>query len=82
MPFSCPACLSAVVGVVVSLPFQSNRQCLIMRGITTSYLQVGIVLVGEGHVGGSLHLLLVGSHGGLVDLDLWGSEGRSSNELL
>ena len=53
-----------------------------MRGITTSYLQVGIVLVGEGHVGGSLHLLLVGSHGGLVDLDLWGSEGRGSNELL
>jgi len=48
----------------------------------TSNLQVGIVLIGKRHLGGSLHLLLVGLHGGLVDLDLWGSESRGGNELL
>jgi hypothetical protein len=48
----------------------------------TSNLQVGIILVGKGHVGSSLHLLLVGLHSGLVNLDLWGSESRGGNELL
>jgi hypothetical protein len=48
----------------------------------TSNLQVGIILVGKGHVGGSLHLLLVRLHSGLVNLDLWGSESRGGNELL
>ena len=55
---------------------------VIMRGTTTSYLQVGIILIGKGHLGSSLHLLLVGLHGGLVNLDLWGSEGRGGDELL
>lgn len=48
----------------------------------TSNLQVGIVLIGKGHLGGSLHLLLVGLHGGLVDLDLRGSKGRCGDEVL
>lgn len=77
-----PNCLLAVVGVVVSLHFWLDRQCVIMRGVATSYLQVGIILIGEGHLGGLLHLLLVGLHGGLVDLDLRGSESRCGNELL
>ena len=51
-------------------------------GMVTSCLQVGIVLVGEGHLGGFLHLLLVVLHGGLVDLDLWGSEGGCGDEVL
>lgn len=45
-------------------------------------LQVRILLVGKRHVGGGLHLLLVLLENGLVDLDLGGSEGGSSNELL
>ena len=48
----------------------------------TSNLQVGIILIGKRHLGSSLHLLLVGLHGGLVDLDLRGSEIRGGNELL
>jgi hypothetical protein len=48
----------------------------------TSNLQVGIVLIGKRHLGGSLHLLLVGLHGGLVNLDLWGSESRGGDKLL
>jgi hypothetical protein len=77
-----PSCLSAEVGVVVSLPFGKDRQCVIMRGTVTSCLQVGVILVGKGHLGGLLHLLLVVLHGGLVDLDLRGSESRGGNELL
>jgi hypothetical protein len=45
-------------------------------------LEVGIVLVGEGHVGGGLHLLLVLLENSLVDLDLWGSEGGGSDKVL
>jgi len=44
-------------------------------------LKVGIVLVGEGHVGGILHLLLVLLENSLVDLDLWGSKGGGSDEV-
>lgn len=47
-----------------------------------SNLQVGILLVGERHVGGRLHLLLVLLQNGLVDLDLRGSEGGSGNKFL
>jgi hypothetical protein len=45
-------------------------------------LEVGIVLVGEGHVGGGLHLLLVLLENSLVDLDLWGSKGGGSDKVL
>jgi hypothetical protein len=55
---------------------------VIMRGTATSCLQVGIILIGKRHLGGLLHLLLVGLHSGLVNLDLWGSEGGGGNELL
>lgn len=54
----------------IPFPFGRNR------------LEVGIVLVGEGHVGGLLHLLLVLLENSLVDLDLWGSEGGGSDEVL
>jgi hypothetical protein len=53
-----------------------------MRGTATSCLQVGIILIGKRHLGGLLHLLLVGLHSGLVNLDLWGSESGGGNELL
>lgn len=49
---------------------------------SASNLQVGILLVGERHVGSSLHLLLVLLQNGLVDLDLRRSEGGGSNEFL
>lgn len=45
-------------------------------------LEVGVLLVGERHGGGILHLLLVLLHGGLVDLDLRRGESGSSDELL
>lgn len=45
-------------------------------------LDVGILLVGERHVGGIGHLLLVLLEDGLVNLDLRGSESWCSNELL
>ena len=45
-------------------------------------LEVGIVLVGQGHVGGGLHLLLVLLENSLVDLDLWGSKGGGSDKVL
>jgi hypothetical protein len=53
-----------------------------MRCMATSDLQVGIILVRKGHLGGLLHLLLVRLHGGLVDLDLWGSKSGCGNEFL
>jgi hypothetical protein len=46
------------------------------------YLQVGVVLIGQGHLGGIVHLLRVLLENGLVDLDLWGSEGRGGDEFL
>lgn len=45
-------------------------------------LKVGILLVGERHLGRSIHLLLVLEENGLVDLDLWGSEGGCGDKLL
>lgn len=45
-------------------------------------LQVGVVLVGERHLRGILHLLLVLLHELGVDLDLWGSESRGGDEFL
>jgi len=44
-------------------------------------LQVGVVLVGEGHLGSILHLLLVLLKQGLVDGGGWGSKGRCGNEF-
>lgn len=67
--------------LLAPLPMRRTGQCG-FDVFGTSCLQVGVVLVGEGHVGGSLHLLLVGLHGGLVDLDLRGSESGGGNELL
>lgn len=48
---------------------------------TISHLQVGVVLIGEGHSGGGVHLLLVLGEEGLVDLDLRGREGEAGDEL-
>ena len=45
-------------------------------------LQVGIVLVGKGLVGGLLHLLAVSLELLLVNGNLGGSEGNSGNEFL
>ena len=45
-------------------------------------LQVGIVLVGEGLVGGLLHLLAVSLELLLVDGNLGGSKGNSGNKVL
>lgn len=45
-------------------------------------LQVGIVLVGKGLVGGLLHLLTVSLELLLVDGNLGGSKGNSGNEVL
>jgi hypothetical protein len=46
------------------------------------HLQVGVVLVGQGHLGGVLHLLLVLLEHGLVDLDLGGRKGGRGDEFL
>ena len=45
-------------------------------------LKVGILLVGQGHLGGIGHLLLVLLEDGLVDLDLGRCESWGGNELL
>lgn len=39
-------------------------------------------LTRKGHVRGVVHLLLVLSQEGLVDLGSWGSQSRGGNELL
>jgi hypothetical protein len=52
------------------------------RGGIGAALQIGIVLIGEGHVGSVVHLLLVSSELLVVDGDLGRSESGSSNELL
>ena len=62
--------------------FWLNKQCVIDGGLVVSRLQVGVLLVGQRHVGGGLHLLLVGGHGLLVNLNLRGSKGGSGDELL
>jgi hypothetical protein len=67
---------------VMHCPFLASQEVRVQQRMLTSCLQVGIVLVGEGHLGGFLHLLLVVLHGGLVDLDLWGSEGGCGDEVL
>lgn len=46
------------------------------------YLQVGIILVGQRHLGGSGHLVLVLLEHGLVDLNLGRSQGGGSDEFL
>jgi len=46
-----------------------------------AHLQVGVLLVGEWHVGSGFHLLLVLLENSLVDLDFWGSEGWCGDEL-
>lgn len=52
-----------------------------LDAIRSSYLQVGIILIGQGHLGGILHLLLVLLENSLVNLDLRRSQSRGSNEL-
>jgi hypothetical protein len=81
---SCPDCLlTARRGVRHALPISlASQEVRVQQRMVTSCLQVGIVLVGEGHLGGFLHLLLVVLHGGLVDLDLWGSKGGCGDEVL
>jgi len=82
---SCPGRRLTAAGVFVMhcpLSFWQAGQCVVNSGMVTSCLQVGIVLVGERHVGGLGHLLLVVLHGGLVDLDLWGSKGGCGDEVL
>lgn len=49
--------------------------------LSRPYLQVTVVLVGQGHLGGVLHLLCVLGKHGLVDLDLWGCKGGGSDEF-
>jgi len=44
-------------------------------------LKVGILLIGQRHLGGGVHLLLVLEKNGLVDLDLWGSKGGCGDKL-
>ena len=50
-------------------------------GGTILHLQVGVILIGQGHSSRGVHLLLVLGEEGLVDLDLRGSEGEASDEL-
>ena len=45
-------------------------------------LQVGVILIGEWHLGSILHLLLVLLKQGLVNGGGWGSEGGCGNEFL
>jgi hypothetical protein len=45
------------------------------------YLQVGVVLIGQRHLGGVLHLLSVLIEDSLVDLDLGRRKGGGSDEL-
>ena len=47
-----------------------------------SYLQVGVVLVGQGHLSGVLHLLLVLLEDSLVNLDLRRSQSGGGDEFL
>ena len=80
---SCPDCLFTAAGCSsYTAHFLASQEVRVQQRMVTSCLQVGIVLVGEGHLGGFLHLLLVVLHGGLVDLDLWGSEGGCGDEVL
>jgi hypothetical protein len=44
-------------------------------------LQIGIILVGQRHLGSSIHLLLVLFKNSLVDLDFWWGEGWRSDKL-
>jgi hypothetical protein len=46
------------------------------------YLQIGVILIGQGHGSGVLHLLLVLLEHSLVDLDLGRRKGRRGNEFL
>lgn len=46
------------------------------------YLQVTIVLIGQGHLSGILHLLRVLGEHGLIDLDLGRRKGGGSDEFL
>lgn len=80
---SCPDCLLTAAGCSsCTAHVSASQEVRVQQRVVTSCLQVGIVLVGEGHLGGFLHLLLVVLHGGLVDLDLWGSEGGCGDEVL
>ena len=45
-------------------------------------LQIGVVFIGEGHLGSILHLLLVLLKQCLVDGGSWGSKGGCGNEFL
>jgi hypothetical protein len=46
-----------------------------------TYLQIGIVLIGQRHLGGVLHLLLVLLKHSLVDLDLGRRKGGGGDEI-
>lgn len=49
---------------------------------TSNRLQVGVILIGKGLLGSSIHLSTSTGKLVVVDLDLRGSEGGLSNELL
>ena len=49
---------------------------------TATRLQVGVILIGKGLLGSSIHLSTSTGKLVVVDLDLRGSEGGLSNELL
>jgi hypothetical protein len=46
------------------------------------YLQIGVILIRQGHLGGVLHLLLVLLEHSLIDLDLGRRKGGRGNEFL
>jgi hypothetical protein len=57
-------------------------KCCEKTPLSNRNLQIRIFLIGQRHLGGVLHLLLVLLKNGLVDLDLRGSKGGSSDEFL
>jgi len=79
---SCPGRLLTAAGCSSCTALLASQEVRVQQRMVTSCLQVGIVLVWEGHLGGCGHLLLVALHGGLVDLDLWGSKGGCGDEVL
>jgi hypothetical protein len=68
--------------VSVTTALSQRKYAVARRRFARTYLQVCILLVGQWHLGGILHLLLVLLEHGLVDLDFWGSQGGGSDEFL
>lgn len=60
---------------------RSHWRAFIKPRLAHAYLQVCVVFVGQGHVRGGVHFLLVLCENGLVDLNLRRRKGRCSDEL-